>query len=231
MSKSAPERLTASIATGEIGVPQRCVHIGDRASDIHEFFCLAQDLGVNFLVRNYVDHLAEAGGTTIAQVMQDTPPSGMHQIRLRDALGRDPPAHLVVKFATMVVRPPIGKQKFYAYQLFLIVHAEGADPPADRRPLFWKPIANLKAAIHADAVYKPGGYVLRWSIDTFFKSLSPARRSALAPPRSARSASKIASMHFTASSVVARSTVPERGRRHAGIRSSRSMRLNGGPVA
>jgi hypothetical protein len=95
--------------------PERCVHIGDRASDIYELFCLAQDLGANFLVRKCVDHLAEAGRTTIAQVMQDTPPSGMHQSRLRDTSGRDQPAHLVVKFATMVVRPPIGKQKFYAY--------------------------------------------------------------------------------------------------------------------
>lgn len=131
----------------------------------------------------------------------------------------------------MVVRPPIGKQQLYAHQTFRIVHTEEADPPAYRRPLFWKPIANLKAVIDADAVHNPGGYVRRWSIETFFKSLSPARRSAPALPRSARSASKIASMRFTALSVVARSTAPERGRRHAGIRSSSSTRLNGGPVA
>ena len=55
MPKSAPERLTVSIATREFGVPERCVHIGDRASDIYEFFCLAQDLGANFLERFLID--------------------------------------------------------------------------------------------------------------------------------------------------------------------------------
>ena len=30
--------------------PQRCVHIGDRESDIYELFCTAQDVGTHFLV-------------------------------------------------------------------------------------------------------------------------------------------------------------------------------------
>ncbi len=32
-------------STGLTGAPARCVHIGDRESDIHELFCLAQDFG------------------------------------------------------------------------------------------------------------------------------------------------------------------------------------------
>jgi hypothetical protein len=34
-----------------LGSPERCVHIGDRESDIYELFCLAQELGTHFLVR------------------------------------------------------------------------------------------------------------------------------------------------------------------------------------
>src|SRR3954464_14229553 len=34
------------------GEPERCVHIGDRESDIYELFCLAQELGTHFLVRS-----------------------------------------------------------------------------------------------------------------------------------------------------------------------------------
>lgn len=41
--------------------PARCVHIGDRESDIYELFCLAQHLGTHFLVRTCVDHLAGDG--------------------------------------------------------------------------------------------------------------------------------------------------------------------------
>jgi hypothetical protein len=53
------------------GAPERCMHIGDRESDIYELYCLAQELGTNFLVRSCVDRLAEDGKTTIAKIMAD----------------------------------------------------------------------------------------------------------------------------------------------------------------
>jgi hypothetical protein len=37
-------------ATKLLGAPKRCVHIGDRESDIFELFCLAQDIGTHFVV-------------------------------------------------------------------------------------------------------------------------------------------------------------------------------------
>lgn len=163
-------------STELIGAPERCVHIGDRESDIYELFCLAQELGTNFLVRTCVDRLAEAGDTTIAKVMQETPVSGMHRIRFRDASGQDQEANLAVKFATMVVRPPIGKQKLYTHQTLQVIHAEEINPPADRRAVFWKLITNLKVATHADAVHKLGWYARRWSIETFFKTLKSGCR-------------------------------------------------------
>ena len=120
-------------STEMIGAPERCVHIGDRESDIYELFCLAQDLGTNFLVRSCVDRLAEAGGHHHRPGDEGHPASGMHQIRFRNASGQDQEALLSVKFATMVVRPPIGKQKLYAHQTLQIIHAEETNPPADRR--------------------------------------------------------------------------------------------------
>ena len=41
--------------------PTRCVHIGDRESDIYELFCTAQDAGTHFLLRTCVDRGAAAG--------------------------------------------------------------------------------------------------------------------------------------------------------------------------
>ena len=41
--------------------PGRCVHIGDRESDIYELFCAAQEIGTHFLVRACVDRLAGDG--------------------------------------------------------------------------------------------------------------------------------------------------------------------------
>jgi hypothetical protein len=45
-------------STALLAQPQRCVHVGDRESDIYELFCLAHDLQTNFLVRTCVDRLA-----------------------------------------------------------------------------------------------------------------------------------------------------------------------------
>jgi hypothetical protein len=163
-------------STELIGAPKRCVHIGDRESDIYELFCLARDLGTNFLVRSCVDRLAESGGTTIAQVMEGVSPSGTHEVSFRDASGQDQQALLSVKFATVVVRPPIGKQKRYEPQQLQIIHAEETDPPADRPPLFWKLITNLEVATYEDAVHKLAWYARRWSIETFFKTLKTGCR-------------------------------------------------------
>lgn len=39
------------------GAPERCVHVCNRESDIYELYCLAEELGTNFLVKNCVDRL------------------------------------------------------------------------------------------------------------------------------------------------------------------------------
>ena len=44
--------------TERFGDPDRCIHVGDRESDIYELFCLAQEMGTHFLVRTCVDRLA-----------------------------------------------------------------------------------------------------------------------------------------------------------------------------
>jgi len=49
----------------------RCVHIGDRESDIYELFCAAQEARTHFLVRTCVDRLAGNGGHTIADEMEE----------------------------------------------------------------------------------------------------------------------------------------------------------------
>ena len=164
------------LSTELTGTPERCVHVGDRESDIYELYCLAQDLGTNFLVRSCVDRLAEDGDTTIAKVMTQVQSSGTHEVRFRDAQGKDHCAVLSVRYATMTVRPPIGKQRKYQHQSLQIIHAEELDPPEDRLPVFWKLITNLPVETHADAVHKLEWYALRWKIETFFRTLKTGCR-------------------------------------------------------
>ncbi|MER9153396.1 hypothetical protein NKI30_33015 [Mesorhizobium opportunistum] len=51
------ENLRQSIAL--MGAPERCVHVGDRESDIYELYCAAQDLGTSFIVRVQTNRLAD----------------------------------------------------------------------------------------------------------------------------------------------------------------------------
>ncbi|MGB6690344.1 MAG: transposase DNA-binding-containing protein [Terracidiphilus sp.] len=60
--------------------PHRCVHIGDRESDIYELFCLARQLGTHFLVRTCVDRLAGDGEHTVRDEMRQAPVLGLHRV-------------------------------------------------------------------------------------------------------------------------------------------------------
>ena len=164
------------LSTELTGVPERCVHIGDRESDIYELYCLAEELGTSFLVRSCVDRLAEDGETTIVKVMAAVQSSGTHEVRFRDGQGKSQQAMLSIRYATMTVRPPIGKQKQYRHQELQIIYAEETNPPQDRAPVFWKLITNLPVQTHADAVHKLDWYALRWNIETFFKTLKSGCR-------------------------------------------------------
>src|SRR5919199_288146 len=57
-------------STELLGKAERCVHIGDRESDIYELFCAAEQSGTKFLLRTCVDRLAGEGQRTISAAMK-----------------------------------------------------------------------------------------------------------------------------------------------------------------
>ena len=73
-------------ATSLLSDPPRCIHIGDRESDIFELFCAAREVGTHFLVRTCVDRLAgsHAGDTTISKLMAEEPVRGVHEIVVQE---------------------------------------------------------------------------------------------------------------------------------------------------
>jgi hypothetical protein len=74
-------------STELLGDPGRCIHIGDRESDIYELFCTAQEIGTHFLVRTCVDRLGGDGDHTIADEMEEVAVKGLHRIEVRDSRG------------------------------------------------------------------------------------------------------------------------------------------------
>jgi len=141
--------------------PQRCVHIGDRESDIYELFCTAQSLGTHFLLRTCVDRLAGDGKHTIADEMAEVRVQGLHRIQVRDNKGNPSEALLEIRYCRIRVLPPIGKSKQYAELMLTVIHAQERGAPTGREKVDWKLITNLSVTSRKEAVEKLRWYSLR----------------------------------------------------------------------
>jgi hypothetical protein len=163
-------------STALIDDPRRCVHIGDRESDIYELFSLADELGTRFLVRTCNDRLAGDGDHTIADEMADVRVQGLHRVQFRDERGQPCEATLELRYRQIGVLPPIGKQQSYPALELTVLHAQERDAPAGRAPLQWKLITNLPVRSKAEAIEKIDWYAMRWKIETFHKILKSGCR-------------------------------------------------------
>ena len=158
-------------ATALLGAPRRCVHIGDRESDIYELFCTAREVGTSFLIRTCVDRLAGDGGHTVSAEMQQLPIKCKHKIEVRDAKGSLSAATLEIKYKHLRVLPPIGKKKQYPELNLTVIHAREHEPPQGRERIDWKLITDLPVRSRKDAVRMLRWYALRWKIEVFHKIL------------------------------------------------------------
>jgi hypothetical protein len=158
-------------ATALLAAPPRCVHIGDRESDIYELFCEAQSVGTHFLVRTCVDRLAGDGTHTIGDEMRDVRVTGVHRIEVRDAKGDPTEAVLEIRYRPIRVLPPIGKQQRYPALTLYVIHARERGTPKGRERVEWKLITDLPVTTRAAAIEKLLWYAMRWKIETFHKIL------------------------------------------------------------
>jgi len=158
-------------STELLGNPGRCVHIGDRESDIYELFCTAVDIGTHFLIRTCVDRLAGDGGHTVADEMEEVAVRGLQRVEVQDDRGDPDQAVLEVKYRKIRVLPPIGKQKKYPALTLTVIHAEERGTPKQRKKIDWKLITNLPVQSCKDAIEKLQWYAMRWKIEVFHKIL------------------------------------------------------------
>jgi hypothetical protein len=163
-------------STALLNHPERCVHIGDRESDIYELFCTAEALGTHFLVRTCVDRLAGDGKHTIAAEMKEVRVQGLHRIQVHDEKGNPSEAVLEIKYRRIRVLPPIGKHKQYPELLLTIIHAQERGTPRGREKVDWKLITNLPVLSPQEAIGKLEWYSMRWKIEVFHKILKSGCR-------------------------------------------------------
>lgn len=177
------DNLRQSVAL--LGQPDRCVHVGDRESDIYELYCLAKNLGTHFVVRTVVDRLAGNGDHTVKSEMHEAPSAGTYNIDVRvddDTIKR---VTLDIRYKRIHVRPPIGKQKRYPALDLTVIHASEVGVPSGRKPILWKLVTDLEVANLDAAIEKIRWYSLRWKIEVFHKILKSGCRAEDAKLRTA----------------------------------------------
>lgn len=158
-----------SESTALLGAPERCVHIGDRESDIYELFCAARDIDTHFVLRTCVDRLAGDGDHTIADEMEEVNCKGLHRIEVRDKKGNTREAVLELKYRRIRILPPIGKQKRYPPLTLTVIHAQERDAPKGSEAIDWKLITDLPVRSRVEVIEKLDWYALRWKIEVFHK--------------------------------------------------------------
>jgi hypothetical protein len=169
----------------------RCVHIGDRESDIYELFCTAQKAKTHFLVRTCVDRLAGDGSHTISDEMDEVKVKGLHRVEVRDKRGNASEAILKLKYRRIRVLPPVGKHKEYPNLWLTVIYAEERTKPKNRKKIIWKLITDLPVHTLQDAIEKLNWYAMRWKIETFHKILKSGCKAESSKLRSAERLSNL----------------------------------------
>ena len=163
-------------ATQVLGCPDRCVHVGDRESDIFELFCAARKTATHFVLRTCVDRLCGNGKQRVSGQMQLFPAQGQHVIEVRDNKGHTRQADLAIRFQRLILCPPIGKNKRYDPVEVTVIHAREDNTESGTAGIDWKLVTDLPVATLEEAVEKLKWYAMRWKIETFHKILKSGCR-------------------------------------------------------
>ncbi len=149
--------------------PNRCIHIGDRESDIYELFCASEKANTHFLVRTCVNRLAGDGTHTVYDEMSSERVKAVYRIRVVNNKGVSSQATLEIRYRRILVNPPIGKHKRYPTLSLTVIYAQERGKAKDRDPIDWKLVTDLPVTNRYEAIEKLHWYSMRWKIETFHK--------------------------------------------------------------
>lgn len=168
--------LNIQHATALLGEPGRCVHIGDRESDIYELFCAARDAGSHFLIRSCANRRAGDGTTRMESEMEEVRVKGTHRIEVRDRKGEPAEVVLELRYRRMRLLPPVAKEKQYPPVEVTVIYAQEQGKPQGRERIDWRLLTDLPVGGPAEAIEKLRWYALRWKIEVFHKILKSGCR-------------------------------------------------------
>ena len=192
-SKKWLENLASSMSLLEDN--QRCVHIGDRESDIYELFSLSEELNTNFVIRACQNRLIEDKHKKIKEKMEASEIAGTHIVKLENSKNRkDKTVTLNIKFQKVTLIVPVDKKKDYSNVSVTIIDAIEKNCANGEEPIFWRLITNLAVNTIEDAIEKVEWYNNRWKIEVFHKILKSGLNSESVRLRTAEGLMKIISI-------------------------------------
>jgi hypothetical protein len=156
--------------------PARCVHTGDRESDIFELFCAAAEERTHFLFRTCVDRFAGERGLTVAKEMEKPDGKGTRRLQLKTKDGKPSEALVEIRYRRMQILPPGGKKKQYPALELAVIHITEEGTPENREPVKWKLLTDLPVKCMKDAAEKMNRYAMRWKIGTLHRVLKSGCR-------------------------------------------------------
>ena len=154
--------------------PSQIIHVGDRESDIYEYFSSCSDLGSYFLVRACVNRLANE--TTIVEELGREKKLYNHKISFQNAKGKKINAKLKIKVKTLKLHPPVDKKSNYSDLQVTVISAVETDNPIDREKIKWTLLTNLPVTNKKQAILALEWYKQRWRIEEYFKILKSGLR-------------------------------------------------------
>ena len=163
-------------STALVDDPGRCIHIGDRENDIYEFYCKAEEIGTQFIVRLCNDRCAGDGDHKVSSVMAEVPVAGQHIVDIRSKGGELDQAIVELKYKQIQLIAPIAKRKHCPAVVVTVIHATEKNPPSHRPAIDWKLITNLPVGTNDQAIEKLRWYAKRWKIEVFHKILKSGCR-------------------------------------------------------
>lgn len=85
-------------STENLGNSNRCIHIGDRESDIYELFCASEDAKTHFLVRTSANRLAGDGTHTVYDEMYGERVKAVHRVQVVNSKGVNSQAAVEIRY-------------------------------------------------------------------------------------------------------------------------------------
>jgi hypothetical protein len=184
------------LSTDRLGPPSRVVHIGDRESDIYEYFIEAKSTQSNFISRICVNRRDATGNSTIHSHMKNAKIRGKYKISFKDSNGATVKTNLKIKYKEIMIQPPEGKRKRYEDIRTTVITATEIETRKKGRELInWKLITNLSVNSIEDAIEKLQWYALRWKIEVYFKVIKSGCKAEESKLRTADRVAKIISIY------------------------------------